>query len=751
MIRKNFELKRLIFIFAIIFLLFATALPAEDKIPLRIPKIEGSARLSLNGVLDDAIWQKALKLELNYETQPGENIAPPVKTEAFIAYSKTHLYVAFKAYDPKPSEIRGNFTDRDNIYNDDFVSINLDTFNDQRRIYTFACNPLGIQGDIIETDTVSDISWDAIWGSAGRIDANGYVVEMAIPFSSLRFQDKKDEQVWGFNLNRIYPRSLNHYIWLVPRDRNFSCILCQLAKITGFEGIKAGKNIEMDPSISGVFTREREEFLTGKWIEKKKEVNPGFTAHWGFTPNMVLSAAINPDFSQVEADIAQLDINTQYALYYPEKRPFFMEGANIFDTRVAVWKLYNPVHTRSLADPDWGIKLTGKQGPHTVGFFSVRDHITNLLIPGSQSSAVTTIAGKNTGSVLRYRLDVGKTSHLGLLVTDREGDQYYNRLGGADFYFRINRKKYVKAQFLTSRTSYPTETANEYNQPQGVINGALLDFVFRHESRDFGYYLTYRQASPGFRADLGYMPHVGYRNVEAVMIFASWRNPGHWYTFMNLTPSVEYETDFHNQLIQKRVRLTYNYQGPLQTGYFFAGNLGKKSYNGIIFDISRVENVFQIRPSGKLHFYTVFNFGNQIDFDNTRQGSNIIFNPGMVWKAGRHISIDLDHVMEWFKVDVGRLYTANVSNLKLVYQFNSRAFLRAILQYVNYNYNVDHYTFPLDTRFKSLFSQVLFSYKINPQTMLFLGYSDDHYGFGHIPLRQTNRTFFLKIGYALVI
>ncbi len=751
MIKKNYSIKKLKFISAIIFLFFAAALQAEEKVPIRIPKLEGSVHVNLNGVLDDTVWQKALKLELNYETQPGENIPPPVKTEAFIAYSKTHLYVAFLAYDPRPSEIRGNLTDRDNIFDDDFVVVNLDTFNDQRRIYTFACNPLGIQGDLIETDTVSDTSWDAIWGSAGRITAEGYVVEMAIPLSSLRFQDKKSEQVWGFNMSRSYPRNLSHYIDFVSRDRNFSCILCQMAKITGFEGARAGKNIEVDPSISGIFTQEREDFFSGKWIEKKKKLNLGFTAHWGFTPNMVLSAAINPDFSQIEADIAQLDINTQYALYYPEKRPFFMEGANIFDTRVATWKRYNPVHTRSLADPDWGIKLTGKQGPHAVGFFSVQDHITNILIPGSQSSVSSSIAMKNIGTVLRYRLDVGQTSTVGLLVTDREGDHYYNRLLGADSYLRINRKKYVKAQFLTTWTSYPTDIATKYNQPQGVLTGALLDFVFRHESRDFGYYVTYRQASPGFRADLGYMPHVGYRNINAVMIFASWREPGHWYTFMNLTPSVEYETDFDSQLIQKIAKVTYYYKGSLQTIYNLNGTIGKKSYNGNIFDISRIENIFQIQPSGKLQFYTEFDFGKQIDFDNTRQGSNIVFNAGIVWKTGRHVSISLDHVVEWFKIDAGRLYTANVSNLKLVYQFSGRAFLRAILQYVNYNYNVDNYTFPIDSQFKSLFSQVLFSYKINPQTMLFLGYSDDHYGIGYIPLKQTNRTFFLKIGYALVM
>ncbi|MGE5343968.1 MAG: DUF5916 domain-containing protein [Candidatus Omnitrophota bacterium] len=733
-----------------ILLVLTSLLQAVEKTPLKIPNVEGMPRVNPDGVLDDAIWQKALKLELNYEVRPGENTTPPVKTEVFIAYSKTYLYVGVMAYDPDPSKIRANLTDRDNIADNDWVSIRLDTFNDQRRSYTFKCNPLGIQSDSMDTDSNFDKSWDAIWGSGGRILSNGYAIEMAIPLSSIRFQDKAGEQIWGFNMTRRYPRNFSYYIDFVPWDRNFSCTLCQMAKIIGFEGVKVGKNIELDPSISYLCTQERDEF-TNKWVGNKNQLNLGLTAHWGITPNMVLSATANPDFSQVEADSAQLDINTQFALYYEEKRPFFMEGANIFDTRVANWKLYNPVDTRALADPDWGFKLTGKQGPHTIGLFSVQDHLTNILIPGSDGSVATSLITKSIGSVLRYRLDIGQTSTVGFLVTDREGDHYYNRLVGADSYFRINNKKYVKAQFLSTWTSYPTDTRTEFCQSPGVITGSLLDLVFRHEGRNLGYYVTYRQASPGFRADLGYMPHVGYRNTNAVITFSSWKGPGNWYTYMYLTPSVEYETDFDNRLLQKNVKLAYYYEGPHQISYFVEGSLGKKSYNGFIFDISRVRNIFEIQPGANWQFYAGFDFGKQVDFENTRQGANIVFNPGGIWRIGRHFSINLDYIAEWFSVGGESLYTAKVNNLKLIYQFNARAFLRVILQYVDYKYNVDSYTYPMGSQFKSLFSQILFSYKLNPQTMLFLGYSDDSYGREQIRLKQTNRTFFLKIGYALVM
>jgi len=714
------------------------------KQPHRVPGVDHDIRL--DGVLDEQVWQQALKLELQYEVNPGENITPPVRTEVFIAHGKTKLYVGFRAYDPDPSAIRARFTDRDKIETDDWVCINLDTFNDQRRIYKFMCNPLGIQMDLVEIQGLSDSSWDTIWASAGRIVPSGYIVEMSIPFRSLRFQQKEGEQVWGFDLVRCYPRNLEHIISFIPNDRNNMCYICQLAKLIGFAGARAGKNIEIFPSLSTLFTQEREDFTMGEWGKGDTKLDPGVTVQWGFTPNMMFSAAINPDFSHVEADVAQLDINTQFALYYPEKRPFFLEGASIFSTPL------NAVYTRSLADPDWGIKLTGKQGPHALSIYSVQDSLTNFLFPGSQTSTSTSMEMKSIGNVLRYRFDLGKrASTLGFLVTDREGKDYFNRLTGIDLYWKFTPRKSVDFQLLGAQSRYPQAVAREYAQPENTFTGTALVFAFIHASRNIGYQFYYWQVSPGFRADLGYIPQVGYRRYVGIFIAADWRNPGHWYTFLNIQPKLDYEVDYDNRLIYKKLSLKSNYFGPLQSRCQLQGEIGKQSFMGEVFDISQGEFYAGIQPSASLvlEFYTVI--GNQIDFANRRQGRQFTINPKVTYKAGRHFSMSLEHVIQQFNVDAGRLYTANVSNLTAIYQFNRRAFLRAILQYVNYNYNVDHYTFPLDSQFKSLFSQVLFSYKINPQTMLFLGYSDDHYGFGHIPLRQTNRTFFLKIGYALVM
>jgi hypothetical protein len=429
---------------------------ASKKKPHLVPRI--TSRINIDGILEEKAWEDALVLELNYEIDPGENIKPPVKTEVLLAYDSDHFYAAFKVYDPEPAKIRANFTDRDNIWNDDYVGIMLDTFNDSWRSYSLSCNPYGIQADEIIT-TTGYVAWDGIWKSAGKITETGYVVEMAVPFSSLRFQAKKKDQVWGIDAMRVYPRSLTHHIGFVPRDRSNSCYICQFDKIIGFKVAKTGINLELDPTFSTVLTQERESFPGGKFVKTNSDVNPGLTVRWSFTNNLTLGAAINPDFSQVEADAAQLDINTQFVLYYPEKRPFFLEGASIFDSPL------NMVYTRTVADPDWGVKLTGKEGGHAIGFFSARDTVTNLIFPTSQGSYSTSLDMKNFSTVLRYRRDVGKSSNLGVTFTDREGDDYFNRVVGIDGDIRFTKSDRILFQYIGSQTRYPQQVVDQYGQP----------------------------------------------------------------------------------------------------------------------------------------------------------------------------------------------------------------------------------------------------------------------------------------------
>jgi hypothetical protein len=709
----------------------------------RIPVV--NSKVKIDGMLNEKIWQEALVLELNFEVEPGENIAPPVKTKVFLAYSSDHLYVGFQAYDPKPSEIRAHVTDRDNIKEDDYIGIVLDTFNDSRFAYNFYCNPFGIQGEEITGMIGSGDQWDTIWNSAGHINEEGYVVEIAIPFSSLRFQRQKSEQVWGIDAIRRYPRNLNHLIGLFPRDRSNNCYMCQADKIIGFRGVQPGKNIEVDPTVSSLLTQERESFPGGKFVKKTGKVDPGLTVRWSFTPNLTLSTAINPDFSQVEADAAQLDINSQFALYYPEKRPFFLEGTSIFVSRIRA------VYTRAIANPDWGVKITGKEGTHAIGFFSVQDSVTNFLFPGSQGSTSTSIDMNSICSVLRYRKDVSVSSSLGFIITDREGEGYFNRLAAVDGDLKVTKKDRIMFQFLWSQTDYPDQVADEFNQPQGNFSGMLLDVGYLHATKNVQLSGHYQSITPNFRADLGLVRQVGLKYIDVGAGYIWRQNPGHWYTSLEIGTGYSHEMDADNQLLQKGLRGWFKFNGAVQSSFNLDVNFGKKSYMGIEFDNNYLNLDVSLRPAGSLYIRLLSFLGDQIDFANVRAGKRSSLNPILQYKIGRNLFISFDHVFEKLNLDERYLYIANLSNLKLIYQFSRRFFLRTILQFADFKYNTDLYSSSIDPRSRHLFSQVLFAYKVNPQTVLFLGYSDDYYGYSNIPLNQKNRTLFLKIGYALVL
>jgi hypothetical protein len=737
------KIQRRFFFLVLFFLVYLV--PLYGKTPHRVPGV--TSEVKIDGILDDAAWQEALVLELKYEVQPGENIEPPVKTEVLLVYNQSHLYAAFRAYDPAPTSISAHIRERDNVSGDDWVAINLDTFNDQRRAYSFICNSLGVQADEYASTEGGGEAWDAIWNSAGRITREGYIVEMAIPFNTLLFQRKSgsQDQVWGIDAVRSYPRNVRHLISLFPWDRSNNCYMCQAEKIIGFVGAAPGKSIELDPTLYSIYTQERDDFPGGDFIEKEKKLDPGLTARWGFTPNLTLSATVNPDFSNVEADIPQLDINTRFAIYYPEKRPFFLEGASIFST------LFRAVHTRALADPDWGIKITGKEGKHAIGFFSVQDHITNLLIPGSQGSRSTSIDMDTWGSALRYRLDVGKSSTMGILATDREGSEYFNRVAGVDTDLKITPKDRIQFQFLGSQTSYPQDISARYNQPLESFWGKALEVYYKHDTRSFDWYGGYSDVGDDFRADLGFMPQAGYRNVEAGLSH-SWNRPrGYWFTVLTVGASGTQEKDYQGNLLSKGLTFNFNYIGPVRSYLNLYTNFGKSTYEGIEFDDNHVYFNGAIRPSGSFEFFFNGLMGDGIDLDNIQAGNRFQLGGTVILRLGRHLDLMLDQKFERFNVEAGRLYRANISYLRLVYYFNKRTFLRGILKYVDYKYNADLYVFPIDPRFKHLFSQFLFSYEINPRTVLFLGCSDDYYGDHIVALTQSNRTFFVKVGYALVL
>lgn len=713
------------------------------KDPYLVPRTE--SKVKVDAVLDEELWEKALVLELKYEVRPGENVPPPVRTEVLLTYNKENLYAAFRCFDQDPSAIRAHLRDRDTLGGDDWIALIFDTFNDNRRSFDFIVTAQGVQFDQIESQSGEDPGWDTIWNCSSKITKWGYCVEIAIPFSSLRFQRKDGPQVWGFDAVRRYPRQHAYHIGLFPRDRSNNCYMCQAVKIKGFEGASPGLNIEINPTVIGVHTDERPDFPEGKLEKRDQEAEVGFTSRWGVTPNLTLNLTANPDFSQVEADALQLDINQPFALFYPERRPFFTEGTDFFRALESV------IYTRTIRDPTWGIKLTGKEGVHTIGTYILRDRVTNLIFPGSQGSGSTSMNNSNVSSVFRYKLDLGKRYTVGLLATDREGKDYFNRVYGFDLDFRFTPKDQIQLLLLGSSTRYPTEVANSNSQPHGTFNDRLISFEYDHYTRTWGWWADYEDAGPEFRADLGYYPRVGYRNVEGGLLYRWNAKPGSWWSMFRVGSEFNYFEDYNGDLLNKTASLWFSYSGTMQSSLYLRGWITSEGYNKQEFDqtFMLVEGGFW--PSRNLQLYVSTIFGDEIDYDNTRLGKRFRISPYLNYNLGKHLRISLAHTFERMTVQNERLYTANINQSTVVYQFNVRTFLRAILQYVDYNYNPGNYTFPIDPKYKRFFSQLLFSYKINARTVLFLGYSDNYFGRLKYGLTQSDRTFFMKLGYALVL
>ena len=720
---------------------------ADDGIPRsphRLPKVGGEFRV--DAALDEEFWKNALALEIIYEVRPGENVPAPVKTEVLLAYNDSHVLAAFRAYDPDPGAIRAHITDRDQMLGDDWVALVFDTFDDKRRQMDFFVNPLGVQADDMECSDCGSGNWDAIWDSAGRITDFGYVVELAIPLSSIRFQRADGPQTWNFDAVRSYPRSVRHHMGLFPRDRSNNCYLCQAERLVGFDGITPGRNLEIAPTFSSLYAQARPGFTEGGLEETARRNDLGLSARWGITPNINLNAAVNPDFSQVEADAAQFDINTNYALQYDEKRPFFTEGAEIFGMR------YNVLYTRTFADPDWGTKITGKESGNAVGLYAVQDRKLNLLFPGPYGSGSAALSERNFGTVARYRRDILKNSSAGVIVTDREAEDFYNRVVGVDLNFNFRKTETVRLTALGSDTRYPDAIAAEHGQPEGSFRSGAFDVYYLHGTEGLDWYANYRENGRKFRAHLGYIPMGNWRHAE-VGWGHTWNGDATaWYTMFNVGSSFDVETEIDGTPMERAYNYWINYAGPMESTIDIGGTvLSRMYYRSLDFDWNSINLSASLTPAGCLALYFNGRYGSNIDYANEREAVSLRLNPTVEYKAGKHLVFTLDHAVEMLDVDDGRLYTANISQAWIVYQFSKRTFVRSILQYVNYERDPGLYTFAVPGRDERFFSQLLFSFKINPQTVLYLGYSDNYYGSERVELTQTDRTVFAKIGYAWLL
>ncbi len=579
--------------------------------------------VEIDGVLDDAIWRAALALPLTIETYPRENQSPDVETTAYLVENGDQLLIAFDAHDPDPESIRAYLRDRDSAFNDDFVGVVLDTFNDQRRAFEFFVNAFGVQMDLIQDDVnrSESESWDAIWDSAGQLNERGFAVEMAIPFSQLRFPRTAGNQTWGIDVLRFRPRAQRVRISNNAQDRNRNCYLCQFGKFTGFANAEPGKALEVVPTLTATRTDSRPPGTgSGPLEEGDFESEAGLGVRWGITPDLTLDLTLNPDFSQVEADVAQLEENTTFALFYPESRPFFLEGEDYYASPLQA------VFTRTVADPDVGAKFTGRTGNNTIGVFATNDVVTNLLFPGPFGSRTTSLDQENDGFVGRYTRGFGQASTIGALVTSRQGDGYSNEVAGFDGRYFINDQSTLRFQYLDSRTEYPAQTAADFAQAEQLAGDAWR-LEYRYGSRNWFAQINHQDLDPTFRADSGFIGRVDLVQDGFEFSRTFYADPGAWYTDWRVGMQGGRSETVAGQFLNRNVQPFISFQGPWQS-FARLGVVDRKEFwNGVSYDMNSAFMFGQFRPRSGLNINMQINRGEQIDYTNSRLADQRRYQP----------------------------------------------------------------------------------------------------------------------------
>ncbi len=708
----------------------------------------------IDGRLSEALWENTLAVSLSHEFIPEANAVPPVDTECYITYDRNNLYLGFKADDPLPSEIRAHLMERDDnkkMARDDYVGIVIDPFNNEQWGFEFRVNPMGVQVDAIYSDQRDsrNYSWDAIWESAGQITNDGYEVEIRIPFTSLNVPSS-ELQTWRFSAFRNYPRSVRQIFLNHPVDLDNQSQMAQFSQLEGFSNITSGLNLEINPTLTAKRTDDRNGSNNPNLDQGKLSLEPGGNLRWGIRPNINLSATVNPDFSQIEADALQLRENQRFVLSVPEKRPFFLEGTEIFETPM------NAVFTRSIIQPMAGLKLTGRSGAHRFGTIITRDRQSRMLFPSGQSSEREILNQNSYSKILRYSNKITDKATFGILAEGRnaENSRYQNYVGGIDGYLQFWDSNSLQYQYLHSSTAYPEQIAQSYGQPTGHFQGGALDLDFNHSSSKWQAQAGYLNISSGFRNDNGFFRRAAFQTYEgdAKRIFRG--SSENWFSSIRVGPGFELTTASNGALLDRTFSFNTTYNGPYQSTVNMGFTLNKQRFQNQLFD--RLKSwifFFRIQPSGILSKFRLYAAtGDQVDFSNIREGQELIIHPGLTFNIGQQLNLELDPNFQRLSYQGATTFSTYLLGARLYYHFNKRTLLRSILQYRYVDRNLDQFNNPdaFNTATESFSYQLLFSYKLNPQSKFFLGFSSGYGASENRPLRIQNRTGFLKMGYAWV-
>jgi hypothetical protein len=414
------------------------------------------------------------------------------------------------------------------------------------------------------------------------------------------------------------------------------------------------------------------------------------------------------------------------------------------------------VHTRNIAEPDYGLKVSGKEGVHAFGAFAADDQILNLLFPGSQGSGFGSFDISTQNQVARYRRDMGEGSTLGGLITHRVGEDpasgslYENLVFGADGKWRFDKANSLSFQALGSQTQYPDAMALANGQPLGTFDDHAGRVEYDYDTREYSFYAIYWDIGRDFRADMGFMPQVDFTK-PVIGGRRNWYPTGGFFNQVSVWGDWDLTHDQAGQFLEREYEAWLSGNGKMQS-YLELGVIDREQfYNGQNFSYAQYSLYGEFTPKGWISAGAWYEWGGTIDFDNTQAADQVRFEPWVTLRPGQHLDLNLTSRSQELDVAGGWLFTARVVELKATWQFDRRSYLRLITQDFQVERDPTLYGFPIDAREHDLANQLLFAYKVNPQTVVYLGYSDGYHALDQDPLEQQQRTYFLKLSYAWLL
>jgi len=680
----------LFLVLAAVSILPAAPLPgAEVFKPLRT-----ATPPAIDGALDDPVWREAPSVSDFKIFIPDFGKDLSERTVGYIAYDAENLYFAFKCYDREPGKIKAAVAARDTIRPDDFVCINLDTFNDQQSLYALYVNPLGIQTDSRFASGQEDFSVDIVWYSAGRLDPDGYSVEIRLPFKSIRYA-RKERVEMSILFERRISRRAEHgsYPPLDPAQGFFF-----LTQMMPFElrDIKTYTLLEAIPA----FTYSQKYSQDGGALRRDDPLRDfSLTGKYGLTSQLILDGTWNPDFSQVEADAGQVDVNLRYDLYFPEKRPFFLEGSEMFLLAGSSGEdpLQSVVYTRRIIDPRAGFKLSGKLGrKDTLASIFALDESPSFDL-GSGSDR------KYAGfGILRYKRALTEDSYVGAFLTDREYTDEFNRVAGLDGQVRLTKSSMLGFHGFGSWTKRP-ETA-------GTAAGSALGLDYLFDTRSLWINLGFHDISRDFGTDTGYLMRNGLAGLRALIEPRFYPQSKVFrriscYAFANVLQ------DLPSDLVETQDGLGLEVLLPGSTRVALRGGYATEIFLGRRFDISYGFAQVTSQVTKEFYILSAFTRGGAIRYtDDPFQGygsrakTSIIYQPSEKFRT----TFSLTYSDLYRRSTEEKVFDYTILRGLVSYQVNKYLFFRGIAEYNSYR--------------KSLLTDFLASFTYIPGTVVQLGY-----------------------------